>query len=215
MKIKYIEALHLPESWWLCLKAVLEEGYEYKIDKGSFEGQKRKELDLAVIRIKHPGIEPIIPVTIKVPPPTSMNYVQEYLSYLMSSHKETNEDYTYGEDIEPQLEPVIEMLKNSPNTNQSYIAIGDKNSINLESPQCLRGIHCRVRYNKLNFIVYFRSWDLWGGYPSNLAAIQLLKDYMATEIGVEDGELIALSGGLHLYDHAWDWANIVTGGLTK
>ncbi|MFC2040763.1 hypothetical protein ACFLTY_00365, partial [Chloroflexota bacterium] len=50
------------------------------------------------------------------------------------------------------------------------------------------------------------SWDLWAGFPSNLAAIQLLKEYMSSEIGVGDGELIASSKGLHLYDYSWDLA---------
>ena len=67
----------------------------------------------------------------------------------------------------------------------------------------------RVRDNRLNFIVYFRSWDLWAGFPSNLAAIQLLKEYMASEIGVGDGEIIAMSKGLHIYEYAWELARAV------
>jgi thymidylate synthase len=39
-----------------------------------------------------------------------------------------------------------------------------------------------------------------------LAAIQLLKEYMASEIGVEDGEILALSKGLHLYEYSWELA---------
>jgi thymidylate synthase len=70
-------------------------------------------------------------------------------------------------------------------------------------------IDTRVREGRLNFVVYFRSWDLWAGFPSNLAAIQLLKEYMAGEIGVEDGELIAMSKGLHLYEYAWELAKAV------
>ena len=41
------------------------------------------------------------------------------------------------------------------------------------------------------------------------AAIQLLKEYMASEIGVGDGEIIASSKGLHLYDYSWDLARAV------
>jgi thymidylate synthase len=70
-------------------------------------------------------------------------------------------------------------------------------------------IDTRVLDGRLNFIVYFRSWDLWAGFPSNLAAIQLLKEYMAGEIGVEDGEILAMSKGLHLYEYAWDLAKTV------
>ncbi len=72
----------------------------------------------------------------------------------------------------------------------------------------MRAIDTRIRDDKLNFIVYFRSWDLWAGFPSNLAALQLLKEYMASEIGVNDGELIASSKGLHLYDYAWELARL-------
>ena len=74
----------------------------------------------------------------------------------------------------------------------------------------LRLIDTRVRYGKLHFILYFRSWDLWGGFPSNLGGLQLVKQYMAEEIGVSDGEIIAVSKGLHLYDYSWELAKIRT-----
>jgi thymidylate synthase len=70
----------------------------------------------------------------------------------------------------------------------------------------LRGIDTRIRENSLSFVVYFRSWDLWAGFPSNLAGIQLLKEYMAAEIGVQDGELVGISKSLHVYEYAWDLA---------
>lgn len=60
-------------------------------------------------------------------------------------------------------------------------------------------------------MVYFRSWDLWNGFPANLGAIQMLKEYMAEEIGVGDGEIVAASKGLHLYDYAWALADKRTG----
>ncbi|PIQ89232.1 MAG: hypothetical protein COV72_04140, partial [Candidatus Omnitrophica bacterium CG11_big_fil_rev_8_21_14_0_20_42_13] len=62
----------------------------------------------------------------------------------------------------------------------------------------------------LHFILYFRSWDLWGGFPSNCGGLQLVKNYMAEEIGVGDGEIIAVSKGLHLYDYSWELAKIRT-----
>jgi thymidylate synthase len=95
------------------------------------------------------------------------------------------------------------------NTNQAYMAVGNENSIDLPDPPCLRMIDTRVRDGKLNFVVYFRSWDLWAGFPSNMAALQLFKEYMASEIGVKDGELLAMSKGLHLYDYAWELARAV------
>jgi thymidylate synthase len=62
----------------------------------------------------------------------------------------------------------------------------------------MRLIDCRVRYGKLHLMVYFRSWDAWGDFPVNMAGLELLKQYMAGEIGVESGSLIGVSKGLYL-----------------
>ncbi len=71
------------------------------------------------------------------------------------------------------------------------------------SSQCLRGIDTWIDDGRLNFWVYFRSWDLWGGFPVNLGGIQLLKEYMASEIGVEDGCMVVSCKDLHVYEHTW------------
>jgi thymidylate synthase len=208
LNISVIEARDLAEAWFLCLRKTLTEGYEYKIDRGSYAGQRRKELDLVVVQVSNPGTRPIIPSTPQgVPPPTSMEYIEDYLPYLMTAHKREGEQYTYGQYLEKQIPKVIEMYKQDGyDTNQAFMAVGDASSIDLADPPCLRAIDTRIRDNKLKFIVYFRSWDLWAGFPSNLAAIQLLKEYMAAEIGVEDGELLAMSKGLHLYEYSWELA---------
>jgi len=211
LKISVIEARDLSEAWFLCLQKVLDEGYEYNIERGSYTGQKRKEIEMAVIRVIYPGSRPLIPdVPQGVPAPSTMEYVENYLPYLMTSHRKEGEQYTYGQYLEPQIAEVIRMYREDGfNTNQAFMAIGDKNSIYLPDPPCLRMIDTRIREGKLHFICYFRSWDLWAGFPSNLAGIQLLKEYMAIEIGVEDGELLAMSKGLHLYDYSWELARAV------
>ena len=210
MKISVVEARDLPEAWFLCLRKTLTEGYEYKIERGSYAGQHRKELDFVVVQVKYPGTRPLIPdVPQGVPPPTTMEYVKSYLPYLMTAHKAEGEQYTYGQYLEKQITKVIKMYKEDGfNTNQAFMAVGNEESIDLSDPPCLRAIDTRIRDDKLHFIVYFRSWDLWAGFPSNLAAIQLLKEYMSSQIGVADGELIALSKGLHLYEYAWELAQI-------
>lgn len=211
MNITVVEARDLSEAWFLCLNKTLNEGCEYVIDRGSYAGQRRKEMDLAVVQVRYPGTRPLVPdVPPGVPPPSTMEYVESYLPYLMTSHKKEGEQYTYGQYLEKQIAEVIEMYKKDGfNTNQAFMAVGNEKSIRLPDPPCLRMIDTRVREGKLNFVVYFRSWDLWAGFPSNLAAIQLLKEYMASEIGVEDGELVAMSKGLHLYEYTWELARAV------
>lgn len=213
MKISSLVARDLSESWFVCLREVLKNGYEYTIERGSYAGQQRRELDMLTIQITNPGNRPIIPdVPPGVPPPTTMGYLDHYLPYLMTAQRAEGEQYTYGQYLESQISEVIRMYKEEGfNTNQAFMTVGNPESIFLSDPPCLRGIDTRVRYGKLHFIVYFRSWDLWAGFPSNLAALQLLKEYMACEIGVDDGEIIAVSKGIHLYDYSWEIAETACG----
>jgi thymidylate synthase len=212
VNISIIEARDLSEAWFLCLCKTLTEGREYRIERGSYAGQQRKELDFVIVQINYPGTRPLVPdVPQGMPPPTTMDYVESYLPYLMTAHKAEGEQYTYGQYLEKQITEVIKMYREDGyNTNQAFMAVGDAQSVYLSDPPCLRMIDTRIRDNRLKFIVYFRSWDLWAGFPSNLAAIQLLKEYMASEIGVDDGELVAVSKGLHLYEYCWDLARIAT-----
>ena len=210
MNITFIDARDLSEAWFLCLGKTMTQGREYRIDRGSYAGERRKELDLAVINIAYPGTRPLIPdVPQGVPAPTTMQYIENYLPYLMTGHKAEGEQYTYGQYLEKQIAEVIRMYRDDGhNTNQAFMAVGDPQSIYLTDPPCLRMIDTRIRDGRLSFVVYFRSWDLWAGFPSNLAAIQLLKEYMAGEIGVEDGEITAMSKGLHVYEYCWEIARV-------
>lgn len=213
MQLEFIDARDLPDAWFQCVYRILEKGREYVIERGSYEGQKRLELDYITIHIKYPSSRPLlpdIPPSLGIPNPVSEDYIEEYLPYLMCAKKREGEEYTYGQYLEKQIEEVIRMYKEAKETNQAYMTVGSPDCIYMKDPPCLRGIDTRIRDGKLHFFVYFRSWDLWNGFPANLAAIQLLKEYMAETIGVEDGEIIAASKGLHLYDYVWELARLRT-----
>jgi thymidylate synthase len=92
--------------------------------------------------------------------------------------------------------------------NQMVLQVAHPSDLCLVDPPCLRAIDTRIQDNKLHFFVYFRSWDLWGGLPANLAGIQNLKEYMAAEIGIDDGEMVVESKGLHLYGYAEELAKL-------
>lgn len=211
MKLTTVEAKTLPEAWFLLIKECMDKGYKYVIDRGSHQGSERLELYSTTVRVEYPSSRPLVPdVPEGIPPPSSMDYVEKYLPYLMVGTRAKNEQYTYGEDIDYQLKELIRMYREDGfGTNQACMNVGSRESVFLTDPQCLRLIDTRVWEGKLTFYVYFRSWDLWGGFPSNLAAIQILKEYVASELDVEDGELIAYSKGLHLYSHHWEVANMV------
>lgn len=112
--------------------------------------------------------------------------------------------YFYDRKVDYTENIFVGDLKKEETIRTRHIANSwNKNSEIQTSSQCLRGIDTWIEDGKLNFWVYFRSWDLWGGFPVNLGGIQLMKEYMADQIGVEDGSMIVSCKDLHVYEHTW------------
>jgi len=212
--ISTIEARDIPDAWFQCLARIQEDGFKYPVEYGSFVGETRLEFDWITIQITHPYSEPYdtmlpdIPKSLGIPNPVAPGYVEQYLPYLMSNHKEEREAYTYGSRIWDEIPFYVRMLRCVPNTNQAILQIAQSNDWACLNPPCLRHIDMRVKAGELIFYPYFRSWDLWAGFPANLAAIAVLQKYMADEIGVSSGPIIASSKGLHIYGYAEELARI-------
>jgi thymidylate synthase len=259
LNLQFIEARDLPDAWFLTLFKMLEEGRVHRIDRGSYAGQRRLEFDWVTIHVRHPDTRPLLPqieAHHNIPNPVADNYLDDYISYLMTGELKPGESYTYGQrmcryPLPPDFpDPTSSMLKQTPwseiiipeveelierkiiffdevfqkwcmnqielliwtyknkgyRNNQMIIQVGHPSDMLLQDPPCLRHIDTRIQDGKLAVIPYFRSWDLWGGFPANLGGIQLLKEYISAEIGVEDGEIVASSKGLHLYDYSFDLA---------
>ena len=230
----FIKAVDVPDAWFQCIYNIFDDDYacEYIIDKGSFEGQKRREFFYAVIEIGRAYAEPYdlmlpeIPAHLNIPNPVEKGYVEQYLPYLMTDHVEKDEQYSYGERLnaclagykrksqqaccDGQVEYFIRELRKKPNTNQAILQVGKPTDCFFDDPPCLRHVDLRVFESKLHVFPYFRSWDLWGAFASNLAGLAVLQKYMADEIGVGVGKMIASSKGLHLYDYIWELAKLRT-----
>ena len=266
-----MQARDLDDAWFTALWACLEKeqngdfkySQRYRIDRGSYEGQERLEIDTFLIDIRYPGSGPLVP---QLPAgkehlaPTTEEQARKYLLYLLTAEKQPEEEYTYGErlvgprallkidglqrengekvdgskyqlivngqafglgdlpktlDLPFGINPVDEVIRlykqDGHNTNQAVLEIGMPSDIIQKDPPCLRLVDTRIRSGKLHFVVYFRSWDLYNGFPVNLAGLQQLKHYMADAIGVEDGSIRAVSKGLHLYDDMWELAGLRIG----
>ena len=81
-------------------------------------------------------------------------------------------------------------------------------------PPCLRLLDFKaVPVNDelvLSLTCYFRSWDLWAGFPTNLGGLELLKSYVADEAGLKNGPMYAYSAGAHIYGYQEEIARIRT-----
>jgi thymidylate synthase len=205
------EAHGLGDAWFQILYNLVSNGKIYTIDRGSFEGQKRLELDFMALTIKNPSLEmvPIMPEGL--PPVTDILTIHNYLLYLMTDTVQEKEQYSYGQRITPQLPYIIDMLRFTPYTNQACIEIGQPSDILLPDPPCLRVIKFKLRNGRLHMTTFWRSWDVWGALPTNLGGLELLKQHIADEIGVRNGDISICSDGVHAYDYAFEWIQKRTG----
>jgi len=219
-----ITGFSIDDAWRNAITACYKEGVDYRVEQGSYVGQFRRQLEHAVIRISNPGTRPLAVIPPQpFPPPTCEEKIELYfIKYLMSDKIEVNEDYVYGSYIvgvpteehntskrerKPAIDIAIEMLNQTKGaTNQACISIGGLEAIVMADPPCLRVVDFKVINKHLYLNVFFRSWDLFAGFPENLAGLQMVKEYVLSNLTFEceDGPLIAYSSGLHLYSQYWD-----------
>ena len=191
------------EAWLNVCRRCLNEGRTYTIARGSYEGQQRKQLDQLAFIITHPGTRPLA-VDYKGVPVSDDESIHRYFEdYLIDPRLAEKEQYTYASRIAPNLEPVAEMLRRSPDTNQATIEVGRPEDIDLPDPPCLRVLSWKATPAGLQLSSFWRSWDLYAALPTNLGGLQLLNETMAEWAGLEPGPLVCYSDGGHIYDHCW------------
>lgn len=212
----YIKERTIEAAWRMVLWNCARYGYSYRIRKGSYEGQLRKQLSRLMVEIEEPATRPLavwLPENCGIPAPTSEKRIHDYFyNYLVSDGRGEKEDYTYGQHIAPQLQAVIDLLNRSGGaTNQACMNIGGRENINLDDPPCLRVVDFKVVDGFLNLSLYFRSWDIFVGFPENLGGLQLLKEYIMLHLDfpVEDGPITAYSSGAHIYEQYFPIVNIL------
>lgn len=227
-----IHAKTISDAWFQLLYNLFDYAYVQHIQMGSFEKeQHRLQYPGIAVFIEHPEVDmvPVIPPHMGIPAPTSKEYIEDYFAnYLMNPELSENETYRYASRIHApmpeggtQLERVINILKETPLTNQAVIEIGTPQDLDIcygkdgkLDPPCLRLLDFKVipLQSKLVLTVtaYFRSWDLWAGFPTNLGGIELLKQYISQETGLENGPIYAYSAGAHIYGYQEEIARLRT-----
>lgn len=234
MKPFIIQGPTINDVWFQCVYNVFNPEYTYiqKIQRGSFANEQiRRQFYSATLIITQPWEDRIvkIPEGLNIPSPVDQKFVDEeyFPNYLMDPSLAPNETYKYSSRIHApmgdgvigeycsvlegtQMDRVIEMLKNTPQTNQSTIEIASPFDLDLCldteghcDPPCCRLVSFKAipfeDTYKLQMTLFFRSWDLWSGMPGNLGGFELLKQWVCSEVGMDNGPLIAYSDGLHLY----------------
>ena len=91
-----------------------------------------------------------------------------------------------------------------PESNFAYDEKYQNETERRTSP-CLRGLDFRIVDDCLLTHVIYRSWDLVGGWPTNMGGFTLLNEYVADAIGVDPGPLSFSCKDLHAYSHQYEY----------
>ncbi len=228
----FLQAKTISDAWFQLIYNIFDNSYEQKILNGSFEKEQyRLQYPGIAVFIEHPDQDmvPVMPPGSTIPAPTTKEYIEDYFAnYLMDPQLAENETYKYASRIHypmpkggTQLERVMQMLKETPLTNQAIVEIGSPEDHDVcigndgkLDPPCLRLLDFKAVPDgndlALTVTCYFRSWDLWAGFPTNLGGIELLKAYVAGETGLKNGPMFVYSAGAHIYGYHEEIARLRT-----
>lgn len=209
-----VKATTINDAWFQAVYLCWKNGYDYKIDSGSYTGQIRRQFDFFACEISQPETRPLaiqFPEGLPVPSPNNEEQIQNYaVDYLLSAETSCKETYTYGSRMlafpnpdgtkTDQLAWIVDHFKKYPGNNHCALTIPLGGDLLLSHAPCLRTVDLKIVDGRLDITVYFRSWDLWSGFPTNLGGFQIFNEYVAQEIGIPTGKMFAASAGLHLYE---------------
>ena len=121
-----------------------------------------------------------------------------------------NSNYGYqwerGDSHTSQLDNVISLLRNNPNTRQAVISIYDgkeHQDYKLDTP-CTYAIQFTILNKKLNMCVTMRSNDLWYGFCNDQYCFSMLQQLVADKLDIPVGTYYHFAHNLHLYNNIID-----------
>jgi len=115
---------------------------------------------------------------------------------------EVNSNYGYQWKRHDQLENVINMLKQNPNTRQAAISIYDGKAMHqyaYDTP-CTYAVQFTIVQSKLYMSVYMRSNDLWYGFCNDQYQFASLQEMVAERLNLPVGTYYHHAHNLHLYN---------------
>ncbi len=214
--MKTFAAKTIAEAWQQVVGLCLGHGLPQVIDRGSFVGGEITRLQLPYLcgEIEYPTADMVPATRPGIPPVSSPATLEQYFAeYLIGTRPPApNEAYTYASRIGDQLQAAMDILARAPGTNQASVVVARPEDLTLTDPACLRVLDFKVVAGALNLCSFWRSHDLWAGFPVNLGGLALLLAHVAEYADLPVGRLQYCSTGTHLYSYQLDLARAQVGG---
>ena len=116
---------------------------------------------------------------------------------------QVNSNYGYQWERNSQLEMVIEMLRQNPDTRQACVSIYDGKEISdyaFDTP-CTWAIQFTIVNNRLDMCVTMRSNDLWYGFCNDQYQFSKLQEMVSERLEIETGVYYHFAHNMHLYNN--------------
>ena len=113
-----------------------------------------------------------------------------------------NSNYGYQWERNDQIDYVINLLKNEPDTRQAVITILDMkehDTFTFDTP-CTYAIQFTIVHGRLNMCVTMRSNDLWYGFCNDQYQFSMLQEMISNELKIEMGTYYHFVHNMHLYN---------------
>ena len=116
-----------------------------------------------------------------------------------------NVNSNYGSQWERayQLDRVVAMLKDNPNTRQAAISIYDakEHSTYGNDTPCTYAIQFTIVNNRLDMCVTMRSNDLWYGFCNDQYQFSKLQEMVSKRLNIDTGVYYHFAHNMHLYNN--------------
>ena len=113
-----------------------------------------------------------------------------------------NSNYGYQWNRNGQLDKIIDMLENNPDSRQATISIYDGKEINDYSHDtpCTYAVQFTILHGRLDMCVTMRSNDLWYGFCNDQYCFSELQKLVSNELNIEPGTYYHFAHNMHLYN---------------
>ena len=125
---------------------------------------------------------------------------------MANSEGYVNSNYGYqwerGQNHTSQLDYIVGLLKNNPDTRQACISIYDGKEhpdYKTDTP-CTYAVQFTILHGRLDMCVVMRSNDLWYGFCNDQYCFSKLQKMVSDELNIEPGVYYHFAHNMHLYN---------------
>ncbi len=136
--------------------------------------------------------------------------LDNYFPQVLTTEPVPSLNYTYGIRLMAhnsinQIDTIKEKLKKEKHTRRAVaVAWNVKTDNNSDHPPCLTVVQCFIQKNRLFMNVYFRSNDMYRGWPQNCFAFRKMQKEIAEDVGLGMGSLTFNSASAHIYEENFE-----------